>query len=84
MGKRNRYLVQEWIYRYGGCVERARDVTLNDKTDAEKVYNECKQHLKSVIEDKDVSDSFVRMHKLDELGRVDKTIRCYIPTIGEL
>lgn len=61
-----------------------RGVILNNKTDAERLYNECKQHLKSVTEDKDVSDSFVRMHKLDELGRVDKTIRCYIPTIGEL
>ena len=37
MGKRSRYLVQEWIYRYGGCLERARDVILNNKTDAERL-----------------------------------------------
>lgn len=51
MGKCNRYLVQEWIYRYGSCLEKH-----------ERVFN----------------------NKLDELVRVDKTIRCYIPTIGEL
>ena len=84
MEKCNRYLVQEWIYRYGGCLERARDVILNNKTDAEKVYNKCKQHLKGIAENKDVSDSFVRMHKLNKFGRVDKTIKCYIPTLSEL
>lgn len=83
MEKCNRYLVQEWTYRYGSCLEKHERV-FNNKAEAKKFYYECKQHLKNVTEDKDICDSFVRMHKLDELGRVDKTIICYTPTLGEL
>ena len=83
MGKCNKYLVQEWIYKYGSCLEKY-ERHFNNKVDANKFYNECKQRLKNVTEDKDICDSFVRVHKLDEFVRVDKTIRCYIPTIGEL
>lgn len=84
MGKRSRYLVQEWIFRYGSYLERAHDVIFSNKTDADKFYNECKKHLQSIAEDKDISDAFVKMYKLDGYGRVDKTIRCYKLMLSEL